>query len=452
MFAVGIDKPAEQMVLHKRRDFTWAFVNLDDDEVPLDFPPGRMFFELLTGGEHNCVQQVEILQAEGGTYTLSYNGVESEPIDYYEPDTSPYDMTIDVRSALENIPAIGAGNVKVSTTRLEPVWNLNFLLAGTSRNEIQSLKVDNILGWLGQQLAEGDMVLSYRDNDAEPIRIEANAAEVQAALESIPQIGVGNVVVTEPDIGEFEIEFVGLLAARDVDLIKVRAYERNVEGFFDGGLLGTLLTQFQTKTIQNGRRAVLDGRMMDLLTRKVSEFFGMFDDAVSVSLEFEIDSNVDFTIICRSDQGYSEVDLLTFDTLFNGTTLFDFLDGQLLLDGAISNVTVDQYWNHVYTVEFIDEAGNMPHPQLVGNSDNLVNYITGLPSLQPKIEVTTIDLGQRALTEWEFDISGEVASLKVESEYVDRIQSRTKWQLVFLPDGEPEGGFPISRGVVIVQE
>ena len=332
------------------------------------------------------------------------------------------------------------------------MWNLNFLLAGTSRNEIQSLKVDNILGWLGQQLAEGDMVLSYRDNDAEPIRIEANAAEVQAALESIPQIGVGNVVVTEPDIGEFEIEFVGLLAARDVDLIKVRAYERNVEGFFDGGLLGTLLTQFQTKTIQNGRRAVLDGRMMDLLTRKVSEFFGMFDDAVSVSLEFEIDSNVDFTIICRSDQGYSEVDLLTFDTLFNGTTLFDFLDGQLLLDGAISNVTVDQYWNHVYTVEFIDEAGNMPHPQLVGNSDNLVNYITGLPSLQPKIEVTTIDLGQRALTEWEFDISGEVASLKVESEYVDRIQSRTKWQLVFLPDGEPEGGFPISRGVVIVQE
>lgn len=451
MSVIGVDIDQEVLVLQKRRDFVWAFQNLDDANQPLAFPAGDLLFELVTGGEHNCVQQVEILQAEGGTYTLWYDGVESDPIDYYEPDTSPYDLTIDVRSALENIPAIGDGNVKVSTTGLTPVWNLNFILAGTSRNEIQSLKVDNLLGWLGQQLGEGDMVLSYRESDTYPIRFEANAAEVQAALESLPQIGVGNVVVTEPQTGEFLIEYVGMLAARDVDLITVRAYEKNATDFFGGGITGNLLTQFQTKTVQNGRRAVLDGRMMDLLTRKINEFFSMFDDALSIDLVFEIDSNVDFTVVCRSTTGYEEVDLLTFDVLFNASTLQTFLNNQLLLSGAILSVTVDQYWNHSYTVEFINGAGNKPHPQLVGDASSLTNNILGL-ILEPEVRTTVRELGQAPLTKWEFDITGADALLKVESEYVDRIKPRTRWQLVFIPDGEPAGGQAIARGAVQVQE
>lgn len=450
MTQIGSDVTQDEIVIQRRRDFTWNFENLDDDDLPINFPAGDLFFELETGGEHNCVQQVEILQSEGGTYTLWYDGVESDPIDYYEPDTSPYDMTIDVRSALENIPAIGAGNISVSTTGLDPVWNLNFILAGTSQNEIQQLKVTNLLGWLGQQLGEGDMVLSYRESDSEPIRFEANAAEVQAALEGIPQIGVGNVTVTEPTVGTFNIQFVGLLAARDVDLITVRAYERNAGDFFGGGITGNLLTQYSTKTIQNGRRAVLDGRMMDLLTRKVNEFFAMFDDALSISMEFVIDSNVDFTIVCRSDVGYSEVDLLTFDVIFAASALLTFLNNQVLLTGAITSVSVDQYWNHVYTVEFINDAGNMPHPLLVGDASELVNYVTGL-TLVPEVATKVNDLGQRALTKWPFDIVGDTASLKVESESVDLIGSRTRWQLVFLPDGEPAGGLTVARGIVRVQ-
>lgn len=438
-------------MLQKRRDFHWAFQNLDDSNDPLDFPPGDLYFELVTGGEHNCVQQVEILQSEGGTYKLSYDGVLSEPIDYYQADDSPYDMTIDVRSALENIPAIGAGNVKVSTTRLDPVWNLNFILAGTSRNEIQELSVTNLLGWLGEALGEGEMVLSYRESDTEPISFESSAAEIQAALQELPQIGVGNVVVTEPTPGKFRIEYVGMLAARDVDLIKVRAYEKNAGDFFGGGTVGNLLTQYSSKTIQNGRRAILDGRMMDLLSRKIAEFFSMFDDSVSLNLEFEIDSNVDFTVICRTNSGYREVDLLTFDVLFNASTLYTFLNNQLLLSGAISSVTVDQYWNHVYTVEFVNDAGNRPHPQLVGDATDLENFVTGLV-LSPEVRTTVLELGQRALTRWDFDIVGDTAELKVESEAVDLIQPRTRWQLVFQPDGEAAGGVAIARGTVVVQE
>lgn len=451
MSVIGVDIDQTVMVLQKRRDFLWSFQNLDSTNAPVNFPAGDLFFELVTGGEHNCVQQVEIIQAEGGTYRLSYNGVLSDPIDYYEPDTSPYDLTIDVRSALENIPAVGAGNVKVSNTELTPVWNLNFILAGTSRNEIQSLKVDNLLGWLGQQLGEGQMVLSYRESDSEPIRFEANAAEVQAALEALPQIGVGNVIVTEPEVGEFLIEYVGMLAARDVDLIEVSAYEKNATDFFGGGITGNLLTRFKTKTIQNGRRAVLDGRMMDLLTRKINEFFGMFDDTISISMEFEIDDNVDFTVVCRSTAGYSEVDLLTFDVLFNNSTLFNFLNSQLLLSGAISSVTVDQYWNHRYTVEFINDAGDKPHPQLVGVASGLTNNILGMV-LAPSVKTTILELGQAPLTKWDFDITDSLATLAVDSEYVDRIKNRTRWQLVFLPDGELAGGQAVARGTVQVQE
>lgn len=450
MTTIGLDVGQDELVIQRRRDLLWTFEHFGDGDFPVDFPAGDLFFELETGGEHNCVQQVEILQSEGGTYRLSYDGVLSDPIDYYEPDTSPYDMTIDVRSALENIPAIGAGNVSVSTTGLDPVWNLNFIMAGTSQNEIQELSVTNLLGWIGEALGEGDMVLSYRESDTDPISFESSAAEIQAALENLPQIGVGNVVVTEPTPGKFNIQYVGLLAARDVDLITVRAYERNAADFFGGGTVGNLLTRFSSRTIQNGRRAVLDGRMMDLLTRKVNEFFSMFDEALSINMEFVIDSNVDFTIVCRSEIGYTEVDLLTFDVIFAASALSTFLNNQTLLTGAISSITVDQYWNHRYTVEFVNDAGNMPHPLLVGDASSLVNYVTGLV-LQPEVATKVNEIGQASLTRWVFDIVGDTASLKVESEHLDRIGNRTRWQLVFLPDGEPAGGISVSRGVVRVQ-
>ncbi|AZS11976.1 hypothetical protein SEA_ZETZY_3 [Mycobacterium phage Zetzy] len=51
-------------------------------------------------------------------------------------------------------------------------------------------------------------------------------------------------------------------------------------------------------------------------------------------------------------------------------------------------------------------------------------------------------------TEWEFDIVGSTATIKVESTDADDIADRTKWQLVFLPDGETSGGDPLAWGTV----
>jgi hypothetical protein len=55
------------------------------------------------------------------------------------------------------------------------------------------------------------------------------------------------------------------------------------------------------------------------------------------------------------------------------------------------------------------------------------------------------------LTKWEFSITGDEAVVKIESEIVDCVPDRTKWQLVFLPEGEAAGGDPVALGTVKVQ-
>lgn len=56
------------------------------------------------------------------------------------------------------------------------------------------------------------------------------------------------------------------------------------------------------------------------------------------------------------------------------------------------------------------------------------------------------------VTRWPFTIVGAHASLKVESGDVGKVPARTRWQLVWLPVGEVDGGDPVARGTVKVQE
>lgn len=48
----------------------------------------------------------------------------------------------------------------------------------------------------------------------------------------------------------------------------------------------------------------------------------------------------------------------------------------------------------------------------------------------------------------DFVIDGSVATIKIEHEVADTIPNRTKFQLVFLHEGEPAGGDPVSIGSV----
>ncbi|QDK03088.1 minor tail protein [Mycobacterium phage SydNat] len=126
MAVIGIELEPDQLVLTRRRDFKWTFENLDDQGLPVDFPAGELFFELDTGGQHNAVQQVQVLGATGGTYTLNINGVNTPAIDYNDVSENPQGMAGDITDALE--AAVGVGNVKVHPVTLFPAWTLNFNL------------------------------------------------------------------------------------------------------------------------------------------------------------------------------------------------------------------------------------------------------------------------------------------------------------------------------------
>jgi hypothetical protein len=54
--------------------------------------------------------------------------------------------------------------------------------------------------------------------------------------------------------------------------------------------------------------------------------------------------------------------------------------------------------------------------------------------------------------QWFFEVDGGLASIKVESERADLVAARARWQLVFLPEGEPAGGTAWARGYVKVEK
>ena len=77
--------------------------------------------------------------------------------------------------------------------------------------------------------------------------------------------------------------------------------------------------------------------------------------------------------------------------------------------------------------------------QNLDDSDTPINYPAG--SL-------FFEIGTSPVTTWTFTISGNTATLKVESTTADLIPARTPWQLVFLPSGETAGGECIALGLV----
>lgn len=45
MAVIGVDLDSDELVLTKGRDFKWAFVNLDAQGSPLNFPGGSLYIE-----------------------------------------------------------------------------------------------------------------------------------------------------------------------------------------------------------------------------------------------------------------------------------------------------------------------------------------------------------------------------------------------------------------------
>lgn len=114
MAVIGIELESDTLVLTQNRDFKWSFDNLDENGEAVDFPAGELFLEFQTGGQHNAKQTITILRAADGTYILTLGAAPTASI--------PWDASaFVVQNALEAIPAIGAGNVKVTGTYV-PQW------------------------------------------------------------------------------------------------------------------------------------------------------------------------------------------------------------------------------------------------------------------------------------------------------------------------------------------
>lgn len=96
------------------------------------------------------------------------------------------------------------------------LWSTDLLAISPAVNEIQRIYsfVDSV---------EATFTLTYDGQTTGPIAWDADAAAIQAALEALSNIGVGDVAVTEGplagDGSEVAVEFTGALAGTDVPLI-----------------------------------------------------------------------------------------------------------------------------------------------------------------------------------------------------------------------------------------
>ena len=73
--------------------------------------------------------------------------------------------------------------------------------------------------------AGGTFTLAYSGQQTAPLAFDASAADVQAALEALSRVGAGNVAVSGPDGGPFELRFGGELSGRDIAVVEADADE-----------------------------------------------------------------------------------------------------------------------------------------------------------------------------------------------------------------------------------
>ena len=66
----------------------------------------------------------------------------------------------------------------------------------------------------------GTYTLTYSGQQTGPLAFDAAAAAVQGALENLGRVGAGNVAVSGPDGGPYELRFGGELAGRDIAVVE----------------------------------------------------------------------------------------------------------------------------------------------------------------------------------------------------------------------------------------
>lgn len=249
----------------------------------------------------------------------------------------------------------------------------------------------------------GTYTLALGEDETDPLQFDHGAGGVQTGLESLPGIGAGNVRVTSSYTPQWIITTTfddPLPLSAGV----LQAANQAVNGVFD--------------TLE-----FLAGNKVDLEASYTPTVF-TFKLTMRASL-FEIEF-VDFIVSAAAG---------LINTAMN---VLEFFTGNIL--------DVDEVYAPIrtFTVEFFRELAETPIPAIVPD-------YTELEGVNPLVDVFVNSPGKSDVTLWPFVIDDDLATLKVEHPQVDAIEARTKWQLVWLEDGEAAGGDPVGFGRVEVQ-
>ncbi|APC43155.1 hypothetical protein SEA_JAAN_6 [Mycobacterium phage Jaan] len=185
----------------------------------------------------------------------------------------------------------------------------------------------------------------------------------------------------------------------------------------------------------------LSEQLVNTINKAANDFFDTFDQLLGVDVEMTVTDALHFTLKVTSRRSFDEVGVVTFAVDVTSTAVKNFFNSFAGLVGSVSTVSTDFYWNRTYTIEFVNALGLQPIPPSTANITNLIGT-------SKAVTVSVEEPGKHPLTIWDFVIEDSIASIKIESEKADEIAERVKWQLVFLPEGEPAGGDPIARGTV----
>ena len=197
------------------------------------------------------------------TFTLSFDGDTTAPIPFGANGGT-------VQTALQGLDSVGSGNATVAGGASGPytVTFQNFLrgldaaeiVLNTSNLVDQGLVVDVTDDAIEAGLPNekqrvalpfgvngGDFTLTLNGETTGPINFDASASDVQTALENLTTPGVGDFSVTGPQKGPWNVEFTGVFANTNVDLMTADGMGLDLEG-------GTITVEETTKGNNEGQQ------------------------------------------------------------------------------------------------------------------------------------------------------------------------------------------------------
>ena len=140
----------------------------------------------------------------GGTFTLTFGGQTTTAL--------PFDATdVAVETALNLLSSIAPNSVNV--TKVGNTWSVAFDGGALANTNVGNLTgATNEFQRIVSPVPGGALTVSFNGQVSALIPASSTAAQVQAILEAIPGIGAGNVAVTIPVAGTYDVEFRGALA------------------------------------------------------------------------------------------------------------------------------------------------------------------------------------------------------------------------------------------------